>query len=65
MNPLEVTKTATLKLEKDHGLPALAKVINHPQLRHLPFYLETPNELSGYAKEIEVLRNAYEEADKG
>lgn len=38
------------------GLEALARVINHPQLRHLPFFLETPNELDGYAKEIEVLR---------
>ena len=66
MNPLGSHKDRHAKIgEGTIGLPALAKVINHPQLRHLPFYLETPNELSGYAKEIEVLRNAYEEADKG
>ena len=66
MNPLGSHKDRHAKIgEGTIGLPALAKVINHPQLRHLPFYLETPNELSGYAKEIEVLRNAYEEAGKG
>lgn len=41
------------------GLEALVKVINHPKLRHLPFFLETPNELEGYAKEIEILRDNY------
>ena len=38
------------------GLDALARVINHPQLRDLPFYLETPNELEGYGKEIALLK---------
>ena len=33
------------------------RIINHPKLRNLPFYLETPNELSGYAKEIELLKS--------
>jgi len=32
-------------------------VINHPQLRDLPFYLETPNELDGYAAEIALLKS--------
>jgi len=41
------------------GLDALTRVINHPALRHLPFYLETPNELDGYAREIALLRGAY------
>lgn len=31
-------------------------LINHPKLAHLPFYLETPQTLEGYAKEIESLR---------
>ena len=35
------------------------KIINHPVLRDLPFYLETPNDLTGYAKEIKLLRNLY------
>ena len=39
------------------GLEVLARVINHPALRDLPFCLETPNELDGYAREIEILRS--------
>jgi len=38
------------------GLETFRKVINHPALRHLPFYLETPNELPGYAREIALLK---------
>jgi deoxyribonuclease-4 len=41
------------------GLEAIVRIINHPQLRKLPFYLETPNELPGYAEEIKLLREAY------
>ncbi|BAL84966.1 hypothetical protein SELR_pSRC101590 (plasmid) [Selenomonas ruminantium subsp. lactilytica TAM6421] len=41
------------------GLGALTRVINHPQLRHLPFILETPNELAGYAQEIALLRDNF------
>lgn len=41
------------------GLDALANFINHPKLRHLPFYLETPNELPGYAAEIKLLKSVY------
>lgn len=41
------------------GLEALVQVINHPALRHLPFNLETPNELPGYAAEIKLLRENY------
>ncbi len=43
------------------GFEALARIINHPQLRELPFYLETPNELPGHQKEIARLRDAYRE----
>lgn len=43
------------------GLEALIRVINHPALRNLPFYLETPNEVEGYQKEIALLRGAYKE----
>lgn len=41
------------------GFTAIERVINHPKLRDLPFYLETPNELDGYAKEIAELRKVY------
>ena len=41
------------------GLDAITRIINHPKLRYLPFYLETPNELDGYKKEIQLLRERY------
>lgn len=41
------------------GLEAVTRIINHPQLKHLPFYLETPNEVEGYADEIKLLQAAY------
>lgn len=39
------------------GQDALARVINHPALRDLPFYLETPNDLDGYRAEIALLKS--------
>ena len=42
------------------GLEAIANVIRHPKLQGLPCILETPNELPGYAGEIEILRAEYE-----
>lgn len=41
------------------GLKATTAIINHPKLRRLPFVLETPNEVPGYAQEIKLLRKAY------
>ena len=41
------------------GLEAFERIINHPALRGLPFYLETPNELDGYAREIAFLKSLY------
>lgn len=38
------------------GLDAIVRIINHPKLRNLPFYLETPNEDEGYAQEIQLLK---------
>ncbi|MBR7081929.1 MAG: deoxyribonuclease IV [Oscillospiraceae bacterium] len=43
------------------GLDAFGRIINHPALRDLPFYLETPNELPGYAAEIALLKSIYSE----
>ena len=40
------------------GLDALLRIVNHPKLKNLPFYLETPNELPGYAKEIAIVRKS-------
>ena len=39
------------------GLEGLAAVINHPKLRDLPFYLETPCDLQGYRDEIALLKS--------
>lgn len=44
------------------GLGTFDAIINHPALRLLPFYLETPNELPGYQQEISLLRSMYREA---
>lgn len=41
------------------GTEAFERIINHKYLRDLPFYLETPNELEGYQKEIGLLRSLY------
>ena len=41
------------------GLPAIERIINHPALKDIPFYLETPNELPGYQEEISLLRSLY------
>ena len=43
------------------GTKTLAGVINHPALKHLPFCLETPNDLDGYAREIKLMRGLYRE----
>ncbi len=43
------------------GLEALSRVTNHPALRGLPFCLETPNELPGYAREIALMRSRFSE----
>ena len=42
------------------GLEALTGVINHPKLKHMPFFLETPNDLDGYEREIALLRGRYQ-----
>ncbi|MBE5806238.1 MAG: deoxyribonuclease IV [Clostridiales bacterium] len=42
------------------GIEAFERIINHPKLKDLPFYLETPHDdIMGYAKEIEILRKLY------
>lgn len=62
LNPLGAKKDRHARIGEGHiGLEALVRVINHPALKDLPFCLETPNELDGYKKEIELLRSAREE----
>ena len=65
-NPMGSHKDRHEKIgEGSIGLEAMTRIITHPSLRHLPFELETPNELDGYAREIRLLRAAYDEALKG
>ena len=57
MNTLGAHKDRHEKIGKGKiGLDALAAVINHPALRDLPFYLETPCDLQGYKEEIALLK---------
>lgn len=43
------------------GTDALIRFVNHPAVKNLPFILETPNDLAGYAAEIEFMRKNYSE----
>lgn len=59
-NPLGSHKDRHEKIGEGFiGEKAFEKIINHQKLRNLPFYLETPNDLDGYAKEISLLKNFY------
>lgn len=63
MNPLGAHKDRHARIgEGCIGTAALSAVTNHPLLRTLPFCLETPNDLPGYAGEITLLRSMYREA---
>lgn len=56
-NPLGAHKDRHAKIGEGYiGFDALKRITVHPALRDLPFYLETPNDLSGYAKEIAMMR---------
>ena len=62
MNPLGSHKDRHAKIGKGTiGEEAVGRIINHPLLRNLPFYLETPNEIEGYAEEIQRLKGLYKE----
>lgn len=62
MNPMGAKKDRHAKIGEGHlGVDTFKNIINHKDLKHLSFILETPNELDGYAKEIELLRNLYED----
>lgn len=60
-NPLGAHKDRHEKIgEGTLGLDAIVHVMTHPALREKPFYLETPNDLAGYAREIALLRERCE-----
>ena len=59
-NPFESHKDRHEKIGDGFiGCDAFERIINHKLLKNLPFYLETPNELDGYKKEIALLKSLY------
>ena len=59
-NPLGARKGRHEKIgEGTLGTEAILRIMRHEALRDLPFYLETPNELDGYEKEIRMLKELY------
>ena len=59
-NPYESHKDRHEKIGEGYiGLDAMAAIINNPRVKHLPFLLETPNELDGYKEEISLLKSKY------
>lgn len=60
-NPFGSHKDRHEKIGEGHlGLAAFSSIINHPSLRELPFYLETPqDDVAGYGKEIALLKGLY------
>ena len=57
MNPLGAHKDRHARIGEGYlGVEALGRVVRHPALAGLPFVLETPNELEGYAREIALLK---------
>ena len=60
-NPCGAHKDRHEKIGQGYlGLETFRRILGHPALRELPMILETPNELPGYAGEIEILRAEYE-----
>lgn len=57
LNPVGAHKDRHARIGEGYlGKEAFGRIINHPALQSLPFVLETPNELPGYAAEIAFLK---------
>jgi len=62
-NPLGARKDRHEKIGEGYlGLEGIKNIITNSRIAHLPFYLETPNELEGYAAEIALLRGVRNDA---
>ena len=62
MNAFEAHKDRHEKIGKGKiGLEAFRRIVNHPKLRDIPFYLETPCDLQGYKEEIALLKSLVSE----
>lgn len=56
-NPLGARKDRHEKIGEGFiGTEGILRVLRHEALKELPFYLETPNELDGYEREIRMLK---------
>ena len=61
-NPVGAHKDRHEKIGDGYlGIEGITRIITHPALRDLPFYLETPNDVEGYAREIALLRSIRED----
>lgn len=64
LNPIGAHKDRHAKIGEGYlGVDAIVKILSHPKLKDLPFILETPNELEGYAAEIALLREKVASVD--
>lgn len=60
MNPIGAHKDRHQKIGEGYiGLETTLQIINHQSFRNIPFFLETPNDLEGYAREITLLKQGY------
>ena len=59
-NPFESHKDRHEKIGDGFlGIEAVTRIINHEKLKDLPFFLETPNDIDGYEREIALLKTLY------
>lgn len=57
-NPLGAHKDRHEKIGEGFiGVDTFERIVNNKYLKDLPMFLETPNELDGYAKEIALLKS--------
>ena len=60
LNPVGAHKDRHARIGEGYlGAEGLGRVVRHPALQGLPFVLETPNELPGYAREIALLKELH------
>lgn len=60
LNPLSAHKDRHAPIGGGYlGAEAFRRIVNHPALQGLPFVLETPNDLAGYAREIALLKEMH------
>lgn len=62
-NPFESHKDRHELIGKGYiGIDTFNNIVSNEKLRNIPMYLETPNDMEGYAKEIAMLKQMYAKA---